>query len=232
MISLTVFQNNYALDVSKYVETRGGAFQASYISWAHCISLLKLNHPNLAVEVIESGDGTPSFFVGDTAFVKVRIINEDDGKASPVHFFPVMDKKFNAIKNPTCTDINYSIMRAKAKVIAIVTGLGLSLFAGEDIPSEAETQPSSYTAPPTDWREAIVPIGKHKGKAIGTLPDASIAWYIENFKANKEYKDSIIFREALDLARKESSKAIDTSTTDEISEQTAQDEDLNEEVTF
>jgi hypothetical protein len=85
------------------------------------------------------------------------------------------------------------------------------------------------------WASAIVPIGKNKGKALGELNDKSIAWYIENFKANEQYEDSIAFRKALDEAKACETKNAEVEPIDEVAEQTANepsDPDLDEEVPF
>jgi len=85
-----------------------------------------------------------------------------------------------------------------------------------------------------DWENAVVPIGKNKGKTLGELAPKQRTWYIENFEANSNYEDSVAFREALDLCGGINSQKhtdIDPLVTDEISEQTAQD-DMDEDVPF
>lgn len=83
-----------------------------------------------------------------------------------------------------------------------------------------------------DWEDAIIPIGKHKGKKLGELAPRSREWYLQNFEANENYEDSVLFRKACDECMGKSSN--EEALTDEISEQTAQDtnEDLDEDVPF
>lgn len=83
-----------------------------------------------------------------------------------------------------------------------------------------------------DWEDAIIPIGKHKGKKLGELAPRSRDWYLQNFEANENYEDSVLFRKACDECMGKSSN--EEALTDEISEQTAQDtnEDLDEDVPF
>jgi len=80
------------------------------------------------------------------------------------------------------------------------------------------------------WEDAIIPIGKHKGKTLGSLPPRSRDWFLENFTANENYPDSIAFRKACDECMGKGSSTEDTLT-DEISEQTAQDGE-DEDVPF
>lgn len=85
------------------------------------------------------------------------------------------------------------------------------------------------------WENAIIPIGKHKGKTLGSLSPRSRDWFLQNFEANENYEDSVLFRKACDECM---GKGVDdetfeeaTSQTDEISEQTAQDGE-DEDVPF
>ena len=49
------------------------------------------------------------------------------------HYFPILDGANNAIHNPNCFDINTAQMRGMAKLFAMMSGFGLSLYTGEDI---------------------------------------------------------------------------------------------------
>ena len=54
-------------------------------------------------------------------------------------FLPVMDFKNKAISKPNAFDINKAMMRCLVKGIA-VHGLGLYIYAGEDLPEEEKNQ--------------------------------------------------------------------------------------------
>lgn len=62
--------------------------------------------------------------------------------------------------------------------------------------------PISVTANVTgeriDWRTAVVPIGKNKGKTLGELSPKQIQWYFEEYEPNAKYPDSLNLRKALD----------------------------------
>lgn len=208
------FTANYDLPIGNLVENRGGSFNASYLSWAHAINLMKQRHPNLAVQTNHKKHG-------DQAYVLASIVCMDTQITTPPIYFPVMDNRFEPIDNPSVTDINYACQRATAKVIAVHTGIGLKLYAGEDIPTDGQiaSTPNNITQRPlTDaeareempvpdqpdhWRNAVVPIGKHKGKFLGNLNPKSRNWFLTSFEANENYQDSVDFRKACDACQAE-----------------------------
>jgi hypothetical protein len=238
MITSEMFKENYNLPIGEFVEQRGGSFKASYLSWAHAVRLMKERHPELAVEVLTMTDtAKPTFTYGNEGFVMIRITNLETGAVSPPHFYPVMDNKFNSIEKPHITDYNYAIQRATARVIAVHTGIGLKLYAGEDIPNDgAEGHIASLPKEekPKSWKYVTVPAGKNKNKTLAEIGEKSLLWYIENWETAGE------FRDALDEAKKsiQRKKATETEVVepiDEIAEQTANDPtdpDLDEEVPF
>jgi len=205
MITKEQYEENYKLDISKYVEQRGGSFNASYLSWAHATRLMKERQPDLSVDVVEVKND----------YVILQMINIETGMKSGKTFFPCMDNRFQAISVPSVTDLNYAVQRGTAKIIAINTGIGLRLYAGEDVPSDGNEQQGQITSVPKEiikntdpelhWTEVIVPIGFDKGKKLGEIMNPT--WLIENFKPNEKFIDSIIFRKALDECNAEINKS-------------------------
>jgi hypothetical protein len=57
---------------------------------------------------------------------------------------PVLDGKNKPIASPTAFDINTSIQRCLVKAIAL-HGLGLYIYAGEDLPDSAKTETLTNT---------------------------------------------------------------------------------------
>lgn len=84
------------------------------------------------------------------------------------------------------------------------------------------------------WADAIVPIGKNKGKTLGELTENQRKWYLEKYEANENYPESVAFREACDrcLAGDDETFQEADMQTDEVSEQTAQDSEDDEDVPF
>jgi len=218
MITSEQYKENYSLEIGEFVESRGGSFKASYLSWAHATRLLKERHPELSVDVVSVEHG----------YVILQMLNIQSGAESGKTYFPCMDNKFNAIADPSVTDLNYAVQRGTAKIIAINTGIGLKLYVGEDIPSDGHIASTQVTvgnnepgnATDVHWTKAIVPIGFDKGKQLGEIMNPD--WLIKNFKANEKFSDSIAFRKALDDCHQARSiEAIEPI--DEIAEQASND---------
>ena len=125
------FSANYKLNLKEHIETKGGSFQARYISWAIAQKLLRERHPTISVDFEKGEEGQPFHRLNDNIFLLPFLT--DGEKRTPAIFFPVMDNRFGPIANPCVTDVNRAFQRATAKVIAVYTGLGLSLFTNEDL---------------------------------------------------------------------------------------------------
>jgi len=73
-----------------------------------------------------------------TAMVKVSVEIKGDIKTC---ILPVMDNRNKAIVDPDAFAVNTAIMRCLAKAIAM-HGLGLYIYAGEDLPEQEKTEPN------------------------------------------------------------------------------------------
>lgn len=128
------------IDVSAHVEKKG-AF--SYLSWPFAVAQLRLADPQ-ALWVVCRFDGLPYLVADGGCFVEVAVTVQGI-TLSQLH--PVLDARNKPIASPTVFDINTSIQRALVKAIAL-HGLGLSLYAGEDLPVlEAERRPVAVNKP-------------------------------------------------------------------------------------
>jgi hypothetical protein len=121
------------INVNEHTERKG---QLTYLSWAWAwAEVLKID-PQAEWE-LRSWDGCPgpAFFLPDgSAMVSVSVGIRGDVKQCVL---PVMDNRNKAIKNPDAFAINTAIMRCLAKAIAM-HGLGLYIYAGEDLPEGEE----------------------------------------------------------------------------------------------
>tara|TARA_R100001440_G_scaffold16880_5_gene28604 strand:- start:5436 stop:6044 length:609 start_codon:yes stop_codon:yes gene_type:complete len=123
-----------SIDVRPKVERKG---QLDYLSWANAWHLLMQKYPDSTRKVYEDPATGLNFFTdGRTAYVKVGVTVKG---VEHIDMLPVMDFRNNAVSvdKMTSTDVNKTIQRATAKAIAL-HGLGLSLWTGEDVPSEEE----------------------------------------------------------------------------------------------
>lgn len=120
------FRALFQIDVSHYVEKKG---QFSYLSWPFAVAQLRLADPTASWEV-RRFDGLPYLSTDLGFFVEVAVTVQGV-TLSQIH--PVLDNKNRPILAPSPFDINTSIQRALVKAIAL-HGLGLSIYAGEDLP--------------------------------------------------------------------------------------------------
>ena len=128
------------INVNDHVEKKNGL---TYLSWAWAwAEVLKID-PAAQWTAESHKDGLPaSFFPDGSAMVCVHVTIKGDTKAS---WLPVMNHRNQAIKNPDAFAINTALMRCLAKAIAM-HGLGLYIYAGEDLPEEDE-KPSKIIKP-------------------------------------------------------------------------------------
>jgi hypothetical protein len=133
------FRTLFKLDVSRYVEKKG---QFSYLSWPYAVSQLRLADPTATWEV-KRFEGLPYLLTEAGVFVEVAVTVQGV-TLSQIH--PVLDAKNRPIAAPSAFDINTSIQRCLVKAIAL-HGLGLSIYAGEDLPDPSGEVDSPRSAP-------------------------------------------------------------------------------------
>ena len=129
-----------AIDCSEHVEKKG---RFSYLSWPWAVKTLLQLYPDSTWEV-RRFDGMPFQKTESGSFVEVAVTVCGITR-SQVH--PVLDNNNKVIKTPTAFDINTSIQRALVKAIAL-HGLGLYIYAGEDLPDvDAEQEKPKKLSP-------------------------------------------------------------------------------------
>lgn len=143
--SSELFRDLLEVDVSKYKEQKG---KLDYISWARAYREIVKRCPTFTYKVKKNENGMPFFKDESGVFVFTEC---SVGETTREMWLPVMDFRNNASKNPTTTEINKTIMRCLTKNIAMF-GLGLDLYAGEDIPDENDGKTSNGEGAFTDKR--------------------------------------------------------------------------------
>lgn len=108
----------------------------SYLSWPFAYRYLKEHFPTLFVAFEEKTIGEVVF--GGPGYYYLRPYLTDGIKRTVALVFPIMDRKHNAIQQLDGRAISDNCQRAAVKCIATFTGLGLRLYAGEDIPKEED----------------------------------------------------------------------------------------------
>lgn len=115
-----------AINVSAHVEQKGGF---NYLSWPYAVAQLRLADPAATWEV-RRFNGLPYLATEAGVFVEVAVTVQGV-TLSQIH--PVLDARNRPLLAPNSFDINTSIQRCLVKTIAL-HGLGLYIFAGEDLP--------------------------------------------------------------------------------------------------
>lgn len=133
-ISPEAFKKAYELPIGDHVEKNYKGL--SYLSWPFAFRYLNEQFPGVFVAFEEKEAGWPVF--GRDGCWLLRPYLTDGIRRTPALVFPVMDNKHNAVKELDARQVSDNIQRASVKCIATFTGLGLKLYAGEDIPKADE----------------------------------------------------------------------------------------------
>ena len=131
----SVFETLNAINVSDKIEKKG---KLSYLSWAWAWETVKKIYPLAQYVIYENvlPDGyTVNYFTdGKTSWVKTGVIIDE---LEHIEELPVMDytNKSITLEKMTSFNVNTAIQRSLTKALAR-HGLGLYIYAGEDLPSE------------------------------------------------------------------------------------------------
>jgi len=153
MSEISKFSELRKIDVSGIVEKKMGL---SYLSWAWAVDTLLLNDPAATWEYKEPvrWNDTVMVFCTVKAFGVERTAQ-----------LPVMDHRNKAVVNPDAFQVNTAMQRCLAKAIAL-HGIGLYIYAGEDVPKDQES------ANPLD---AIKPVAPAE-TAPAAKPESNPEW--------------------------------------------------------
>lgn len=136
----SVFGTLAAVNCNEHIEKKNnGKVELSYLSWAWAWHYIKSRYPNAYYTIYERQDGVPYWTDGRTAWVKTGVTIEG---MEHIEYLPIMDYRNVSIplEKITSMDMNKAIQRSLTKAAAR-HGLGLYIYAGEDIPlSEAEAK--------------------------------------------------------------------------------------------
>jgi hypothetical protein len=131
------------INCNEFTERKGNL---TYLSWTYAIDILLQHDPMATWEFLEP------ITYNDTMMVRTEVTAL--GKTLKMQL-PVMDNRNNAIKAPDARKISDSQMRCLAKNVACF-GIGLYIFAGSDLPSDAiDEEPVDLTAETKLWVGSI-----------------------------------------------------------------------------
>lgn len=122
-----------AIDCNEHTEKKGNL---TYLSWAWAWQIVKKNFPDAFYTIYEDKDGIPYFTDGKTCWVKTGVTIQG---LEHIEYLPIMNfsNKSIPLDQVTSTDMNKTIQRSLTKACAR-HGLGLYIYAGEDLPEGAE----------------------------------------------------------------------------------------------
>lgn len=158
-----------SINVNDKTEKKNGL---TYLSWAWAWGEIKKLHPDANYTIYENKDGLFYHTDGKTCWVKTGVTVNG---IEHIEYLPVMDFKNKSIpvNNVTSFDVNKAIQRSLTKACAR-HGLGLYVYAGEDLPEEEqskEEQPKAPT-PPANKRSArneLIAYCKENGLDMNTV---------------------------------------------------------------
>lgn len=178
----SVFAVLNAVNCNEHTEKKNGL---TYLSWAWAWQICKTNFPDASYTIYENAQGWNYHTDGRTAWVKTGVtINGQE----LIEYLPVMDMRNRSIpvENITSFDVNKAIQRSLTKALAR-HGLGLYIYAGEDLPDGEETpapkKATSKTLTDEQYWKIVASAGQGLTTKIGW--DYRTAW-IENYKPSTE----------------------------------------------
>ena len=163
-----------SLNVNQNIEKKNGL---SYLSWAWAwAEALKHDHEATWHVHTYAGGEEPFMRVGKTAMVHVSVTLKNIRREC---MLPVMDHRNKAIVDPDAFAVNTAIMRCMTKALSM-HGLGLYIYAGEDLP-EGAAEPTTE-AGLTPALEASIEQAKQKraGVMAAVLADIHLAPVVMN----------------------------------------------------
>ena len=151
---INYFEILNSINVNDKVEKKNGL---SYLSWAYAWAEVKKKFPDSTFTIYENSQGWNYHTDGRTCWVKTGVTVNG---IEHIEELPVMDYKNKSIplENVTSFEVNKTIQRSLTKAVAR-HGLGLYIYAGEDLPDEQDgTQTVRKASPkPTPKMAAEVP---------------------------------------------------------------------------
>lgn len=150
-VKKSIYSTLSKIDVSHLIDKKMGL---NYLSWAKAWGLVKSIYPDADKEITEYPEYLPTsngwVATGRTVDyrltiagceVEASVIIEGQKFTSQLY---VMDNHNKTVMKPNYSQINKTQMRALVKALAFA-GLGLSVYAGEDVPSEKDETPAKIS---------------------------------------------------------------------------------------
>lgn len=182
-IEKSVFETLKSINVNEHTEVKNGL---TYLSWAWAWAEVKKAYPDATYTIYECvnpmGYVCNYFSDGRTCWVKTGVTING---LEHIEELPVMDFKNKSIflDSVTSFDVNKAIQRSLTKAVAR-HGLGLYIYAGEDLPEGAEEEKKEKKEEP----KQDSPITEEQLKQLSSLEDKvkNVIYEKENIKTLNE----------------------------------------------
>lgn len=192
------FNDLRKIDVNEYIEKKNNL---SYLSWAFAVDQLLQHDPAATWDYrffyYESGQ-VPYCRIGETCMVFCTVTML--GKTMTAQL-PVMDHRNRAIANPDAFAVNTAMQRCLAKAISL-HGIGLYIYAGEDIPARIENE--------QEQRESL--LTEIKTKLLSIKDKSQLKTYWESLRINASHPQyatiKVLFTEASTRLTKPESEVV------------------------
>lgn len=152
---MSIFETLNAVNVNGHTEKKNGL---TYLSWAWAWAEIKKAYPDAQYTIYETPEGCIYWTDGRTCWVKTGVTING---LEHIEYLPVMDYRNAAIPvdKVTSTDANKAIQRSLTKACAR-HGLGLYIYAGEDLPENEQVEAQNATATPKVTLQAVKDIAQ------------------------------------------------------------------------
>lgn len=146
-----IFEENYNIPLTSLVDrhtfresVNKGKTVINYLSHALATKIFRVRHPDLVVVMHKNPDNNSYIFeeAYNGGFYMRGHIEDNEGNTSEEVYFALLTTANVAITKDkfTAKDVNTAFARAKTKIIAIVTGIGLKLWTGDDLSDEIKDE--------------------------------------------------------------------------------------------
>jgi hypothetical protein len=190
----STFKTLAAVNVKDRVEKKG---RFDYLSWAYAWAMVKDIYPDAQRKVYESEATELNYFTdGKTGYVKVGVTING---LEHIDYLPIMGHNNTSLTIDKIDSfaVNKTIQRSTVKAIAL-HGLGLSLWAGEDLVDISESAPSVKKADKATlkkthekWNDVVNYVKANKSTPFASIIKTLETKYVIPVNIKKELGDYV-----------------------------------------
>ena len=158
----TVWEDLSAIDLTGYTKTLKHANNAIYLPWSNAWTLIMQRYPESTFEFFP-----PIVLENKSVELWCELtISDGEQQATRKMWLPVMGGKNDALFDPSTRAISDTRMRCLVKCAALF-GLGIQLYAGEEMPKEAAPNIAPVEKISTDQATELMDLLKERGRPVG-----------------------------------------------------------------